>query len=211
VQRSEPRERRCRMNDRNDDAAVDLDELAAKANAAEHGPWTYDFELSYVHNRICRPILELLCDSDGQVHDPTGQFIAAADPSTVLAVIARCRDAEALIPRYQADLRANAKMAFEERQGRVDAEQTIADLAVAAQQDQENLERWMGDAQALRTALEAMVGLAYENTIHSILPEWQCRYCIRRNRDKSLVIHRDDCPVPAAEKALALGTKGETT
>ena len=141
------------------DAAVDLDTLEAKAKAAKDtmDEWHGDDFALLVNCAKWKPIVD--------------DFLEAADPSTMLAVIARCRDAEALIPRYQADLRANAKMAFEERQGRVDAEQTIADLAVAAQQDQENLERWMGDAQALRTALEAMVGLAYENTIHSILPE----------------------------------------
>jgi len=108
-------------------------------------------------------------------------YTDATDPSAVLAVIARCRDAEERAEL--AELRA--------------ATATMAANAAEA------------EAQALRTALEAMVGLAYENTTHSILPEWQCRYCIRRNRAESLVVHRDGCPVPAADNALALGAKGE--
>ena len=222
------------MNDRNDDAAVDLDELEAKAKAATSGKrrWNVNRKSKCVHLDGGTPQYDLsilcfsrwgmggatvefirgakpyMCDGfdkaqdvavpiPGRAHhadwcadidNPDAAFIAAADPSTVLAVIARCRDAEALIPRYQADLRANAKAVFEERKGRIEAE---------------------AEAQALRTALEAMVGLAYENTTHSILPEWQCRYCIRRNRAESLVVHRDGCPVPAADNALALGAKGE--
>jgi len=65
------------MNDRNDVAAVDLDELEAKAKAAKDAmdEWD-DTDISLLVNCAkWKPIVD--------------DFTAAADPSTVLAVIAR--------------------------------------------------------------------------------------------------------------------------
>lgn len=155
-----------------DAPAVDVDAIERLAKASEQGPWTYDFELSYVHNSIGQPILELLCDNDGQVHNPTGQFIAACDPPTVLAMVKRCRDAESnsFAAGEQAGLRVQSLLMAEAENRR------------------------------LREALSAIIRA--NETRDDIKCWWECRcgwnYTHKPGR------HADGCPVPAAEKALAL-------
>lgn len=108
-------------------------------------------------------------------------FHALANPSAVLAIL---DERDALVERCE---RAEEQVKRQE-------------------EDKQHLQTQLRDAIAARDrairALRRMVDGAYENTTHSILTEWQCRYCVRRHRDLSLIGHRSGCPVPDAEAVL---------
>jgi len=82
---------------------TDLDALAALAEAATPGPWTHDDESDYQGLvRIWRDIDPPPVMTMGRVHAADAAYIAAADPTTILALVERLRAAEAVCDRVLA-------------------------------------------------------------------------------------------------------------
>ena len=70
--------------------AIDLDALEELAKAATPGPWRANRSTAYGYAVVETPDVEVAAELDAG----DAAFIAAADPSTVLALIARVREAE---------------------------------------------------------------------------------------------------------------------
>ncbi len=82
--------------------SIDLDALEATARAATPGPWLIGNSEMYGPSAITRDAEGLpqvqdqwVCDADAG--HPNAEHIATFDPPTVLALIARLREAEAVI------------------------------------------------------------------------------------------------------------------
>ena len=75
-------------------AVVDIEELEVLAKAAQPGPWSVDSDADYrdAAPYICSARLGYTVVSrDGVMEDDDAAFIAAANPQTVLALLAELR------------------------------------------------------------------------------------------------------------------------
>lgn len=83
---------------------MNLDELEALAKAATPGPWRMETGAQPFHEILGSVLVgpvdfDDLCDDQRMISLPNAAFIAAANPATVLVLIARLHATEALVER----------------------------------------------------------------------------------------------------------------
>lgn len=83
-----------------------LDELEALAANATPGPWHWRED----ERELLAPWAEVVFGSDDDPEEADAEFIAAANPVTVRALIARVREAEAKLEQVRALASANNRL-----------------------------------------------------------------------------------------------------
>jgi hypothetical protein len=78
---------------------LDLDSLEAKAKAATPGPWRYGYEPGFC-GELIDPTGEMIASFADEPAARDAEFIAAANPAAILALIRELREARANESRF---------------------------------------------------------------------------------------------------------------